>query len=112
MRDLIELASLLNKTKLKTSGILDIILEPGSKMQQLYDAIISQKIQSDEDAQAWQLEIDDDPAKLPNLKNKLKDRPFTIIQIKQEPQFFELRNVKVLSLVDNQQNSFAITIDT
>ncbi|MCB0575541.1 MAG: hypothetical protein KDC61_13360, partial [Saprospiraceae bacterium] len=69
-----ELASLLNKTKLKTSGILDIILEPGSKMQQLYDAIISQKIQSDEDAQAWQLEIDDDPAKLPNLKNKLKDR--------------------------------------
>ncbi|MCB0574398.1 MAG: hypothetical protein KDC61_07520, partial [Saprospiraceae bacterium] len=74
MRDLIELASLLNKTKLKTSGILDIILEPGSKMQQLYDAIISQKIQSDEDAQAWQLEIDDDPAKLPNLKNKLKER--------------------------------------
>lgn len=74
MRDLIELANLLNKTKLKSNGILDIILEPGSKMQHLYDAIISQRIQSDEDALAWQLEADDDPAKLPNLKNKLKDR--------------------------------------
>ncbi|MDX1913532.1 MAG: hypothetical protein SFV22_18705, partial [Saprospiraceae bacterium] len=74
MRDLIELANLLNKTKLKTSGVLDIILEPGSKMQQMYDAIVSRRIQSDEDALDWQLESDDDPAKLPNLKNKLKDR--------------------------------------
>lgn len=74
MRDLIELANLLNKTKLKTSGALDIILEPGSKMQQMYEAIISQRIQSDEDAATWQLESDDDPSKLPNLKNKLKDR--------------------------------------
>ncbi|MBK8196166.1 MAG: hypothetical protein IPK76_24335 [Lewinellaceae bacterium] len=74
MRDLIELANLLNKTKLKTSGALDIILEPGSKMQQMYEALISQRIQSDEDAAAWQLESDDDPSKLPNLKNKLKDR--------------------------------------
>ncbi len=74
MRDLIELANLLNKTKLKTSGALDIILEPGSKMQQMYEALISQRIQSDEDAATWQLESDDDPSKLPNLKNKLKDR--------------------------------------
>lgn len=74
MRDLIELANLLNKTKLKSNGVLDIILEPGSKMQNLYDAFISQRIQSDEDALAWQLDSGDDASKLPNLKNKLKDR--------------------------------------
>lgn len=74
MRDLIELANLLNKTKLRTNGVLDIILEPGSKMQQLYDALVSGKIQSDEDALAWQLESEDEVSKLPNLKNKLKDR--------------------------------------
>ncbi|MBP6826153.1 MAG: hypothetical protein KA165_06325 [Saprospiraceae bacterium] len=74
MRDLIELANLLNKTKLKSNGVLDIILEPGSKMQNLYDAILSHKVQSDEDALAWLVESDDDISKLPNLKNKLKDR--------------------------------------
>lgn len=74
MRDLIELANLLNKTKLKSSGILDIILEPNSKMQQLYDAIASTRIRSDDDALAWLLDSGDDASKLPNLKNKLKDR--------------------------------------
>lgn len=74
MRDLIELANLLNKTKLKTSGILDIILEPDSKMQQLYDALVSQRVRSDEEALSWLLDGGDDVSKLPNLKNKLKDR--------------------------------------
>lgn len=74
MRDLIELANLLNKTKLKTSGILDIILEPDSKMQQLYDALVSQRVRSDDEALSWILDSGDDASKLPNLKNKLKDR--------------------------------------
>ena len=74
MRDLIELANLLNKTKLKSSGILDIILEPDSKMQQLYDALVSQRVRSDEEALSWLQEGGDDASKLPNLKNKLKDR--------------------------------------
>ncbi|GAB4495642.1 MAG: hypothetical protein OHK0019_25310 [Saprospiraceae bacterium] len=74
MRDLIELANLLNKTKLKSSGILDIILEPDSKMQQLYDALVSQRVRSDDEALAWLLDSGDDASKLPNLKNKLKDR--------------------------------------
>jgi hypothetical protein len=74
MRDLIELANLLNKTKLKSSGILDIILEPDSKMQQLYDALVSQRVRSDDEALGWMLDGGDDVAKLPNLKNKLKDR--------------------------------------
>jgi hypothetical protein len=74
MRDLIELSNLLNKTKLKSSGILDIILEPDSKMQQLYDAIVSARVRSDDDALSWLLESDEDASKLPNLKNKLKDR--------------------------------------
>ena len=74
MRDLIELANLLNKTKLKSSGILDIILEPDSKMQQLYDALLSQRVRSDEEASSWMLDGGDEASKLPNLKNKLKDR--------------------------------------
>ncbi len=74
MRDLIELANLLHKTKLKSSGILDIILEPDSKMQQLYDAIVSARIRSDDDASAWLLDSGEEASKLPNLKNKLKDR--------------------------------------
>lgn len=74
MRDLIELANLLNKTKLKSSGILDIILEPDSKMQQLYDALVGQRVRSDDEALNWMLDGGDDVAKLPNLKNKLKDR--------------------------------------
>jgi len=74
MRDLIELANLLNKTKLKSSGILDIILEPDSKMQQLYDALVSQRVRSDDEALSWLLDGGDDASKLPNLKNKLKDR--------------------------------------
>lgn len=74
MRDLIELANLLNKTKLKTSGILDIILEPDSKMQQMYDAIVNRRVNSDDEALTWLLETGEDAAKLPSLKNKLKDR--------------------------------------
>jgi len=74
MRDLIELANLLNKTKLKTSGTLDIILEPDSKMQQMYDAIVSRRVQSDDEALAWLLDSGEDVTKLPNLKNKLKER--------------------------------------
>ena len=74
MRDLIELANLLNKTKLKTSGTLDIILEPDSKMQQMYDAIVSRRVQSDDEALAWLLDSGEDLTKLPSLKNKLKER--------------------------------------
>ncbi|HRI59353.1 MAG TPA: hypothetical protein PK228_06510, partial [Saprospiraceae bacterium] len=74
MRDLIELANLLNKTKLKSSGILDIILEPDSKMQQLYDALVNQRVRSDDEALSWLVDGGDDASKLPNLKNKLKDR--------------------------------------
>ena len=39
MRDLVELVGLVNKTKLKSSGALKFILEPGSKMEALFEAI-------------------------------------------------------------------------
>lgn len=74
MRDLIELANLLNKTKLKSSGILDTILEPDSKMQQMYDAIVSRRVNSDEEALTWLVETGEDATKMSSLKNKLKDR--------------------------------------
>ena len=50
MRDLVELVGLLDKTKLKGSGILKWIIEPDSKMEQLFLAIAEKKVQTDEDA--------------------------------------------------------------
>lgn len=43
MRDLVELVGLLDKTKLKGSGILKWIIEPDSKMEQLFLAIAEKR---------------------------------------------------------------------
>ena len=51
MRDLVELVGLVNKTKLKGSGILKFIIEPDSKMERLFDALLDKKVQTDEDAE-------------------------------------------------------------
>ncbi len=75
MRDLVELVGILNKTKLKSSGAFKLIIEPGSKMEQLFDALADKKVQSDDDGKALLDAMGDDGAKqLPSLKNKLKDR--------------------------------------
>ncbi|MFN0033581.1 MAG: hypothetical protein ACKVUS_00855 [Saprospiraceae bacterium] len=72
MRDLVELANLLNKTKLKGSGILKIIIEPDSKMERLFDALLDKKVETDEDAKT--LFKEGDAANVTSLKNKLKER--------------------------------------
>ncbi|MBL7783415.1 MAG: hypothetical protein JNM22_19440 [Saprospiraceae bacterium] len=73
MRDLIELTNLLNTTKMKGDGMMKFIIEPNTKMERLYEALISKKVKSDEDAKT--LFGDQESAtNLTGLKNKLKER--------------------------------------
>ena len=73
MRDLIELTNLLNTTKMKGDGMMKYIIEPNTKMERLYEALISKKVKSDEDAKT--LFGDQESAtNLTGLKNKLKER--------------------------------------
>jgi len=72
MRDLVELVGLVNKTKLKGSGILKFIIEPDTKMERLFDALLDKEVETDEDAKALFKEGSD--VNLTSLKNKLKER--------------------------------------
>jgi len=74
MRDLIELVGVIHKTKLKVAGTLKLVLEPGSRMEMLYDAIAQKKVQSDDDARELFKSSAEDLKGLPSLKNKLKER--------------------------------------
>ena len=74
MRDLSDLVGLVNKSKLKSSSAFKLIIEPGSKMEFLFEAIADKRVQSDDDAKALLEAQGDDPSKLSGLKNKLKDR--------------------------------------
>ncbi len=72
MRDLVELVGLVNKTKLKGSGILKFIIEPNSKMERLFDGLLDKKVETDEDAKA--LFKEGEEGNLASLKHKLKER--------------------------------------
>lgn len=74
MRDLVELVGLIDKTKLKGSGILQAIIEPGSKMEQLYTAIADRQVQTDDDAAAMFSSKDQNGTSLTSVKSKLKER--------------------------------------
>ncbi len=71
MRDLVELVGLVNKTKLKGSGILKFIIEPDSKMERLFNALLDKNVENDEDAKSL---FKEDDVNLTSLKNKLKER--------------------------------------
>lgn len=86
MRDLVELVGLLDKTKLKGSGVLKWIIEPDSKMEQLYIAIAEKKIQTDEDAGNLFSEGSSNGTSLSSVKSKLKERlldSFFLLQFKE-----------------------------
>jgi len=72
MRDLIELTNLLNSTKMKRDGMMKYIIEPNTKMDRLYEALISKTVKSDEDAKT--LFGEESATNLTGLKNKLKER--------------------------------------
>lgn len=86
MRDLVELVGLLDKTKLKGSGILKWIIEPDSKMEQLFLAIAEKKVQTDEDAGKLFGDGGSNGTSLSSVKSKLKERlldSFFLLQFKE-----------------------------
>lgn len=74
MRDLVELVGLLEKTKLKSNGVMKWIVEPDSKMEQLFEAISEKEVQSDEDAVKIFGNGQAGSATLSTVKSKLKER--------------------------------------
>ncbi|MBL7805317.1 MAG: hypothetical protein JNL02_16380 [Saprospiraceae bacterium] len=74
MQDLIELVNLIQRTKFKANGLLEVIVEPESHMGQLFDAIAQKKVRTDEDAKTLFPEAMKDAGRLATIKSKLKDR--------------------------------------
>lgn len=71
MQDLVELANLLNRTKLRANGAMQFIIESGSIMDTLFQGLLDKTIQTDDDAKAI---LKNEGSKLTSHKNKLKDR--------------------------------------
>ncbi len=74
MKYLIELVALLNKNKLKSNGLWNVLLEPASKMEALYELVHDNRVQTDEEAAALLYEHQEELYRYGSLKNKLKDR--------------------------------------
>lgn len=74
MRDIIEIINLLDTTKLKNSGVFQYIIEQGSKMERLYEALVDGRIKTDDDAKSFFSDGKGDGAYIANLKSDLKDR--------------------------------------
>lgn len=74
MRELIELVNVLNVQRLKADGLWGIIIEPNSKLEQLYSAIAEGRVRSDEEAIALLYPPPQKSTAYPSLKNKLKER--------------------------------------
>lgn len=74
MRDLIEIIDLLDNTKLKTSGVFKHIIEPGSKMERLFEALCDGSVKTDDEAKALFADKKGETTHVANLKSDLKDR--------------------------------------
>lgn len=73
MRDLIELTNLLNTTKMKGDGMMKYVIEPNTKMERLYEGLISKQVKSDDDAKNL-FGNQENGTNVTVLKNKLKER--------------------------------------
>ena len=74
MRDLIELVGSLQWGKLKSTNTWTAVIEPGSKMAQLFEALHQKQVSTDEEAATLVYGSPKSMAKLLSLKNKLKER--------------------------------------
>lgn len=74
MEEIKALTSLVNHSRFKPEGALNIILEPGTQMRVLYDAIASGKVRTEEEAAKAMLKFGLTTARLQTVKSKLKDR--------------------------------------
>jgi len=72
MRDLVELVNLINRTKLKSNELMKAVIEPGSKMERLFDGLLDKTVQEDDDVKV--LFKGEEDINVTSLKNKLKER--------------------------------------
>jgi hypothetical protein len=71
MRDLVELVNLINRTKLKSNELMKAVIEPGSKMERLFDGLLDKTVQEDDDVKI--LFRGEEDINVTSLKNKLKE---------------------------------------
>lgn len=74
MQEIIALVQLIQHSKFRANGLLNIILDPHSQMRKLFDALANGQVQSDEDLRHLFPELADSSGKLYTLKSRLKDR--------------------------------------
>lgn len=74
MEDLIILVQLIQGSKFRSSPLLNILLEPGTQMRDMYDALAAQRIQDDKDALQEVPALNDSISILATVKSKLKER--------------------------------------
>ena len=79
MQELIELIQLLNLGKLRNSAVWSTVVEPGSLMERLYDAVATGKADTDEAAMLLLFSSAKESNRLQSLKNKLKDRLIDVV---------------------------------
>jgi hypothetical protein len=74
MEDLASLIYLIQNSKFKTSGLLNVLLEPGSQLRRLYDVLAANPSPTQTELRALMPEAVKNPAVLHTLKSRLKDR--------------------------------------
>jgi len=74
MQDLVELIHSINVARFKSSGLWPFVLEPGSMMEQLFEAIHEGRVSADVDAIALLYPGEKGGSKYINLKERLKER--------------------------------------
>ncbi len=74
MQDLIELIHSIHIARFKSSGLWNFVLEPGSLMEQLCEAIHDGRVRSDEDAIALLYPGQKGGSKYLNLRDRLQER--------------------------------------
>jgi hypothetical protein len=79
MRDLTELVHSLHWGKLTSNALWDIVLQPGTKMAQLFDILHQHKGTTEEEAATLLYGSPTAIAKLRSLKNKLKERLLEVV---------------------------------
>lgn len=75
MQDLVELVKLIAKTKFKSGDLLALIIDPGSRMARLYEAIAREEVRTDDDVKALFPDWTNDAV----IKSKLKDRLHDVV---------------------------------
>lgn len=74
MEDLVILVQFFQGTKFKSNGLLNILLEPKTQMRQLYDAISSGRVKTDNDALQEIPGFQGSVSLLATVRSKLKER--------------------------------------